>query len=198
MRREPIGGFSASDFALDPTAESDDLTLLTASGQEQTDSAYAAILNKLRSYLNETESPDVQTILSILDDAPVEEPLDEESPDEELPVEEQTAPAVVLDDSPDIFEDLKQLTVALDTSSTPAAFRSLALHLAAEGSDDDDNDLSDLLPDTDVLALTAEDGDEDDILSADDLRFLSDNDLQDDESAAVTMNEDGSFSTHKR
>lgn len=187
MRRAPLDGFSSSDFALDPTADTDELEPLTASGQEQTDSAYAAILNKLRAYLNDTESPDVQTILSILDDAPATE----EQP------EEQDVPALIPDDSPDIFEDLKQLTVSLDTSSTPAAFRSLSLHLAAEGSDEDDGDLSDLLPDTDVLALTAEDGEEEDMLSAADLRFLSDSDLQDDETAAVTMNADGSFSTHE-
>lgn len=204
MRRAPLEKYSPSDFALDTTTEDAEIEVLLASGQEQTDSAYAAVLNNLRTYLNETESPDVQTILAILDDVPDEEPPGEEEPlgeellTEELLTEEQEAPALIIDDSPDIFEDLKHLTVALDTSSTPAAFRSLSLHLAAEGSDDEESDLSDVLPDTDVLALPSDDTEEDDILSADDLRFLSDSDLQDDEAASVTMNEDGSFSTHKR
>lgn len=133
-RERPLESYSAADFSLEELSFDElDLTVSSERSHEE-------ILERLRTYLAETDDPDVQTILSLLtdntnraDNAPITEPA---SPTAEISEEPLFDPALfVPDDSDDIFEDLKRLNLAATDIETSELS---ILHLVDEAADEPD------------------------------------------------------------
>lgn len=141
------------------------------------DSYHRRIMNELRTYLDETTDPDVDTILSILHVSPdnaTEELLREAAALAVHGVAAEPSDHFIADDSEDIFDDLARLG-KLPSGAAHAALHEAGLHLDTT----DEDGVSEPPLDSDSLLFTAADQeDEEAPLSADDLVLLVDNTMQ--------------------
>ena len=200
----------------DPSAFS--LEELTPSPEESVpvtpDADSAAIVARLRDYLKTTDSPDVSTILAILNEEPQpEDDTPREMTEEDQKVLDEIEDTIAsdeeltdtVDDTTDIFEDLRQLD--LDAlSSKQAAFHLPDFELPDDDEEDEEplNDprLTDLAGRLDATAtLTLPDDEEDDTpLTSEDLILLNATALKDDPDSEeeLVLNPDGSIGTKKK
>lgn len=195
----------AAAFSID---EADDWIKVATGASAPADSAHAQLLKRLRSYLNNTASPDVQTILDILSDdpnaleddkaillaeaqalvdadqadsnVPAKSEPKTEVPREEPPVETAAPAAPSLVWIPDDTDDIFGDLERLSATMNAAASQP-SFCVAPDGDDQDDASYAEPQSAPLVLTLADDVADEDIPLPADDVILLSPQDLADDE-----------------
>lgn len=198
-RQKANDAFSAADFALDDWATAgavvNEAAMAAGTGNEDA-------LQKLRSYLDDTDAPDVNGIMAILSE--VTETAEKAAADAPAKAEAVPVNAALTDpdidrwspdNTPDIAADLKTVEANLHSASAKAAFSELSMQLLDVDDYEDDDEDNAVQEDPSLLMYdTMIDEDDEDVLAADTLIFLSDEDLADATIETLSMNEDGSLS----